>query len=118
MSGSRGAPRAERLAGVLRRELAVRLRALKDPRVGELTVTDVEVSRDGSVAKVYFMTLDPAHASEALVGLKNAAGYLRRELHRDMHVRHVPELRFFYDESADRGERIDMLLRGLNTDGA
>ena len=74
-------------------------------------MTDVELSRDLSVAKVYFSTLDPdADAAPALEGLRRANGFLRSRLGSALTVRHVPELRFHHDDSAEHGETISRLL--------
>lgn len=92
----------------------------KDPRLDGVTLTAVELSRDLSVARVYFSTLDPdADAGPVQKGLENAAGFLRGKLGQAIKVRHVPELRFEHDDSAAEGQRISDLIEGaLNTDSA
>ncbi|MGD8207787.1 MAG: 30S ribosome-binding factor RbfA [Chromatiales bacterium] len=105
-------PRSLRIAEQIRRELAVLVRRVKDPRVGMVTFGEVEVSRDLGHAKVYFTVLgaglEDSRACEQ--GLNHAAGFLRRELGKVMHVRSVPELRFVYDEMPERGSRLAALI--------
>lgn len=81
-----------------------------------VSVSDVEVTRDMAHAKVFFTALQPERAKEALKGLKELAPEIRHELSRAVKMRHTPELHFQYDDSVDRGERIDTLLRDLHTD--
>lgn len=105
-------PRALRVGEQLRRELATLLREeVKDPRIGMVTIADVEVSRDLSHAKVFFTVLGKEGAAyESERGLKAAAGYLRGELGRRLRLRGAPELRFIYDETERRAERVDALI--------
>ena len=103
--------RAQRVASQLQRELAELIRSeLKDPRIGWVTVDDVEVSRDISVAKVYVSTLEPEGIEPALEALAAAAPFLRRELGKRLHLRSIPQLRFFKDTAIERGIRITRLL--------
>ena len=75
-----------------------------------VSVSDVEVSRDLAHAKVYVTALLAETASQALQTLNEAAKELRQELSRSSRMRSVPQLHFFYDDSVDRGERIEGLL--------
>lgn len=104
--------RSDRVAEQIRRELAEIIRLeLKDPRVGMITLTDVEVSPDYAHAKVYFTALaegDARHGIEA--GLRRASGFLRRELGRRMHLHTLPELHFVFDASVERGARLSRLI--------
>ena len=105
-------PRSRRIAEQVQRELSdiVRLE-LKDPRVGMITITDVEVTDDQSHAKVFFTVLgDEARIAGAVAGLKHAAGFLRSELARRMKLRSVPQLQFKHDESVERGMRLSQLI--------
>ncbi len=106
--------RHDRVAALLRRELAQLIqRQVKDPRVGEVTVTDVEVTGDLSLAKVYVASADETTLPESVAGLKRAGGYLRRELGQRLTLRMVPELRFLADDSAQRGDHIESLLKSV-----
>jgi ribosome-binding factor A len=104
--------RSARIADQIQRELAELVRLeLRDPRVGMITLTGVELSRDQSHAKVFFTVLGPASAAEqALEGLHRAAGFLRSELAHRLTTRKVPELHFEYDQSVERGMRLSQLI--------
>ena len=104
--------RAARIADQIQRELAEVVRTeLRDPRVGMITFTGVELSRDQSHAKVFFTVLGSASDGEhALEGLQRAAGFLRSQLAHRLTTRKVPELHFAYDESVERGMRLSRLI--------
>ncbi len=104
--------RHQRLATEVLRTLSDVLRLeSKDPRLRDLSLTLVDLSRDLSVARVYFTTLDPSKDPEpAIEGLRRAAGFLRSRLGRELQIRHVPELRFVHDDSAEQGARISELI--------
>ena len=96
---------------MIQRELSELLRReVRDPRVGMVTLTSVDVSPDFSHAKVLFTCLDPAHVEEAGRGLQRAAGFLRSQLARRLKLYSTPELRFEYDESIERGDRLHRLI--------
>ena len=105
-------PRLGRIADQIQREIAELVRTeVRDPRVGMVTFTGVELSRDQSHAKVFFTVLggDPV-IEEALRGLERAAGFLRSQLAHRLTIRKVPELHFAYDESVERGMRLSKLI--------
>ena len=104
--------RARRIADQIQRELAELIRGeLKDPRVGLITITDVDVSADYHHANVYVTTLLGKDAIPAAMdGLSNASGFLRSKLARSLRTRTVPELHFVYDESVERGTRLSRLI--------
>lgn len=104
--------RQRRVADHIRRELAEIIRMeLKDPRVGMLTLTDVEMSSDLSHAKVFFtMLADGEVREETGRGLKRAAGFLRTMLGRRLDIRVTPELHFAYDSSVEEGVRLSRLI--------
>ncbi len=104
--------RTRRLGEQIQRELAeIIQRELKDPRVGFVTVSAVDVSRDLKYAKVYITELgEESHREELLEALSHAAGFLRRELGRRLTVRAVPELRFQYDTSIEYGAKLEALI--------
>jgi ribosome-binding factor A len=105
-------PRTLRVGEQIHRELARLVHdVVKDPRVGMVTIVDVEVSRDLAHAKVYFSVLgDDETQSASGAGLNRAAGFLRGELGRRLRIRGVPELRFIYDETQRTGARVDALI--------
>ncbi len=106
------AERGARIADQIQRELAEVIRLeLRDPRVGMVTITGVELARDQSHAKVFFTILGPADAiADAQEGLTRAAGFLRSELAHRLTTRKVPELHFSFDESVERGMRLSQLI--------
>jgi ribosome-binding factor A len=106
------APRRARIADQIQRELAEAIRTeLRDPRVGMVTLTGVELSRDQSHAKVFFTVLGaPSDAEHACEGLQRAAGFLRTHIAHRLSTRSVPELHFAYDESVERGVRLTRLI--------
>ena len=111
--------RSDRVEAELRRALGTLVRdAVAEHGLPSVSVSDVEVTRDLAHAKVYFTALQGERVKEALDGLKAAAGEIRFRLGRTVKLRHVPELHFHYDDSMDRGERIDALLRDLPDTGA
>ncbi len=108
--------RPERVAQMIRREIADILeRRLRDPRLaGLVSVTDVEVTNDLSLARVYVSVLERGPAREqALSALASAAGFVRAELAPRLDLREVPEIRFVHDESIERGARVEELLKKL-----
>ena len=107
-----GTQRLGRIADQIQRELAELVRLeVRDPRIRLVTLTDVELSRDQSHAKVFFTTLGPAaDIAACLEGLQRAAGFLRTSLAKRLTVRKVPELHFAHDESIERGARLSQLI--------
>jgi ribosome-binding factor A len=90
-----------------------------DPRVGFVSVTGVQISPELDTARVYVTVLgNPSERETAMKGLQSAAPYLQSELHKRVRLRRTPKLRFIYDESVDRGFRIDSELRQAKTGDA
>ncbi|MDP1898456.1 MAG: 30S ribosome-binding factor RbfA [Sulfurimicrobium sp.] len=104
--------RPRRVAEQIQRELAELIQLeVKDPRVGMVTLTDVEVTPDYSHAKVYFTLLNQGHSlDETLEGLSRAAGYLRSQLAHRMRLRIMPQLHFVFDSSVERGVQLSNLI--------
>jgi ribosome-binding factor A len=104
--------RLRRVADQIQKELSGLLRTeLKDPRVGMITLTGVEVSPDLAHAKVFFTTLGDAEAlARTEAGLKRAAGFLRSELGHRLKLRVTPEVRFIHDPSVEHGARLSKLI--------
>ncbi|WP_442683960.1 30S ribosome-binding factor RbfA [Stenotrophomonas sp. JC08] len=106
--------RTDRVSAQIRRDLGTLVHAIvREHGLPSVSVSDVEVTRDMAHAKVFVTALMPERSAEAVQGLRELAGELRTGLARAMKLRHVPELHFHYDDSVDRGERIDNLLRSL-----
>ena len=106
--------RTDRVSAQLRRELGTLVHeAVREHGLASASVSDVEVTRDMAHAKVFVTVLLVDRAAETVKALKALAWGLRMELARRVKMRHVPELHFHYDDSVDRGERIENLLRDL-----
>ena len=104
--------RTDRVNAELRREVGALVHAaVRDHALPQASVVDVEVSRELDVATVWVTALQPDRSREVVVALKAMAKEFRHELAQRMRLRRVPELRFKYDDSIDKGERIDQLLR-------
>lgn len=112
MTTNRGFSRRDRVSEQIRRELAELIRnELKDPRVGMISLTDVEVTADYAHAKVYFSSLAGSKGlPEVLAGLQKASGFLRRELGRRISIHTTPQLHFVFDRSLERGADMDKLI--------
>ena len=108
--------RATRVADQIRMEVAdIIIRKTKDPRVGAVTVTDVEITNDLRLARVFVTTLLDAEGERAaFIGLEKAGGFIRSELGRRLNLRYTPELVFQKDTSGPRGDRILSLLDHLD----
>lgn len=108
--------RRQRLAAELMRTLSEVLRfEIKDPGVAGVSLTSVDLSRDLSVARVYFSLLQPDDDPQlALDGLRRASGFLRSKLGNAMKIRHVPELRFQHDDSIAHADKISRLIDAAN----
>jgi len=106
-----GFSRSERVAAQIKRDLALLIRErVKDPRVGMVSLLEVSVSKDLEHAKVWFDVLDTEHALDIEAALNHAAGFLRRELGREIKLRVAPSLRFFYDDTQARGNALSRLI--------
>ena len=116
MPSSKSFHRTDRVSAQLRRELGTLVHeAVREHNLPSVSVSDVEVSRDLAHAKVFVTALQAERSKEAVKALKELSRELRYQLGRAMKLRHVPELHFHYDDSVDRGERIDNLLRDLSS---
>jgi ribosome-binding factor A len=109
---SRDFPRSRRIEDQVLRILGEVLRAnVRDPRLQGAIITAVDVSRDLSVAWVYYSSLEGSSATaEIEEALESASGYLRGQLAKQLTVRQVPELRFRHDDSLERGAEMDRLI--------
>ena len=112
--------RTERLAEEVREEVALLIASeLKDPRIGFVTVTRVEVTPDLRTARIYVGVLGTEKQREAsLTGLRQAAGFLRRALGQSLRLRYTPELVFQYDEGLEASDRVAKLLAEISTPAA
>lgn len=111
--------RSKRLGNEVLRTLNELVRfETKDPSLKMVSLSSLELSRDLSVARVYFSMLDPdGDPAPVQEGLERASGFLRSRLGREIKIRHVPELRFAHDDSAAEAQRISSLIdRALDSD--
>jgi ribosome-binding factor A len=119
---SRSIPdRSLRVADQIQKDLSEILAVeLKDPRVGLLTITEVQVTPDYAYAKVFFTTLndDEKAIEETLAALRKASGFIRNQLSRRLHIHTLPQLRFEYDRSVVRGMALSDLIDKANSQRA
>jgi ribosome-binding factor A len=113
VAANKGFSRKDRVSEQIRRELAELLRTeLKDPRVGMISLTDVEVTADYAHAKVFFSTLAGSENLPAVMeGLQKASGFLRRELGKRISIHMTPQLHFVFDQSLERGADLSKLIQ-------
>ncbi|MGN7174971.1 ribosome-binding factor A [Paenibacillus sp. FSL R5-0490] len=111
--------RANRVGEQMKKELGeIISRKIKDPRVGFVTVTDVQVTGDLQQATVYISVLgDEEQRENTLRGLAKAKGFIRSEIGQRIRLRKTPEILFEFDESIDYGNRIDSLLHQIQDEG-
>jgi len=109
---SKGVFRRDRICEQIRRELAEVIRCeLRDPRVGMISLTDVQISADYAHAKIYFSSLAGSESLEVIqAGLHKASGFLRSELGRRISIHTTPQLHFIFDQSLERGAQLSKLI--------
>jgi len=110
--------RSDRVGGLIQKTLSQILKKhIKDPRLENIMITGVKMTQDLKLARIYFSVFGGKVAKEeALEGLKRARGFVKHSLGRQLDLRYMPELEFFYDESFDYGERIEKLLSTVNSE--
>lgn len=113
-----GNVRMYRVGEQLKKELSdIFQKEIKDPRIGFITVTHVEVTGDLQQAKVYISVLgDEEQKENALKAIDKASGFIRSEVGKRIRLRHTPELSFVFDESIEYGNKIERLLEEINQD--
>ena len=110
--------RTNRVAEQMKKEIGEIInQKLKDPRVGFVTVTDLDLTNDLQHATVYISVLgNETEKEESLIGLSKASGFIRSEIGKRIRLRKVPEVLFKFDEAHEHGNRIESILRKLNKD--
>ncbi len=110
--------RSERVGEQLKKEISEIInQKLKNPNVGFVTVTEVEVTGDLSLASVYVTVLgEEKERKKSLEGLEKSKGFIKSEIAHRMDLRIVPDLKFKYDESIDYGNKIERMIAELNRD--
>jgi ribosome-binding factor A len=110
--------RADRVADLIKQEMSdILRREVHDPRIANITVTDVRLTDDLRSARIYYVELGKDSLSaDVEKGLAKAKGFLKRELGKRLQLRYIPELNFFYDPSFEYGSRIERLLKEVRKD--
>jgi ribosome-binding factor A len=110
--------RSHRIAEQIQKEIsALLIKGLKDPRIGFVTITAVEMTSDLRLAKIYFSVMGSENEiKNTEKGLQSSIPFLRRELGKRLRLRYTPELQFQWDSSLAYGNRIDTLLRQIQTE--
>ncbi len=112
--------RADRVGGQVLRALSDLLqKRISDPRLKNVTISEVKMSADLRLAKIYYTLPDMESArNDALAGFNSASGFVKRTLARELGLRYMPHLKFYYDDSFDYGTKIDSLLKSLKKNDA
>lgn len=109
--------RDRQISGQIKKELsAIIFNDVKDPRVKTVTITDIKVTKDLSIARVYYRFYDDISVEKVQAGLEKSADFMFNRLRKSLRMKRVPSLTFFYDETLDNASRIDELLSDLNKD--
>ena len=109
--------KGERVASAIVQELGnILLTEVKDEDLKNVTITYATVTNDLSFAKVYFTTLDDEKRDKVIKDMNNASSYFRTELAKRIDIRHMPEIRFVYDESIEYGTKIEKIIEEINKD--
>lgn len=105
--------RSDRVSGLIQKVLSEILkRDIGDPRLKMATITEVEVSRNLKLARIYFTTPDGKQKKDAAIkGFNSARGFIKRILAHEIDLKYMPDIKFFYDDSLDYGEHIDELIK-------
>jgi ribosome-binding factor A len=110
--------RPRRVAEVVRKEIAALLiKGLKDPRVGFVSIMEVRMSQDLQYASVYVSLLGSEKEKKgSLIGLRNSAGWIRREVGKHLRIRVTPEIRFFEDTSLEEAFHLEDVFREIHAE--
>ena len=110
--------RSDRVSGLIQQVLSEILqKGIKDPRLKMTTITNVKMSRDLRVARIYFATSGSEKSVEEVAqGFKSARGFMKKSLAGKLGLRYMPELEFFYDDSFDYGAHINKILKSIKKD--
>lgn len=109
--------KGERVASDLVKEVSkILLTEIKDEDLKNVTITYATVTNDLSFAKVYFTTLDDDKREKVIKDMNNASSYFRSELAGRLNIRHIPEIKFVYDESIEYGKKIEDIIEKINSE--
>lgn len=108
--------RSDRVADLIKEEVAsmILFGGIKDPRIGFVTITHVEMTPDLKEARIYFSQIGSVKDREkSRDGLNHASGFIRRNLAKSLSLRHIPKISFFFDDSLEYSERIEKVIREI-----
>jgi ribosome-binding factor A len=110
--------RADRVGGQVQRAISELLhKSIRDPRLNAATISEVKMAPDLKLAKIYYTLRDSASTrKDAQAGFNSASGFMKKALARELGLRYMPDLKFYYDDSFDYGAKIDSILKSLNKD--
>ncbi|HOJ18685.1 MAG: 30S ribosome-binding factor RbfA [Ignavibacteriales bacterium] len=104
--------RTEKISELIKKEISIIfLQKINDPALGMLTITDVKVTPDVKIAKIYISVFNKEKRADTLSKIESINGYIRSELAHRIKLRFVPELKFFIDETLDYVEKIESLIK-------
>lgn len=108
--------RAERVGGLIQETLSeILTKSIKDPRLRSVSITGVKMTADLKLAKIYFVTSGHFSTREdAAAGFRKAHGFIKQSLARQLELRYMPNLQFFYDESIEYGFHIERVIKRLH----
>jgi ribosome-binding factor A len=111
-----GENRIERIANLIKKEVAEMLvREVKDPRIGMVTITGVNVSKDLRIAHIYYSALgSEKQIQDSAIGLRQATKFIQREIGQRIRMRYTPAIDFHFDHSLEYGSHIDKILKDLS----
>ncbi|OGT98097.1 MAG: ribosome-binding factor A [Gammaproteobacteria bacterium RIFOXYB2_FULL_38_6] len=111
---SKPSKRSLQVSKMIQRKIAVMLQQYKhDPRLNEIIITDVQLSADLKIAKIYFTVFNKTHANEVTKLLQQETKHIRHLLAHEMTLRYVPELHFIYDQMTEQAEHLHQLIDSL-----
>ncbi|MDR3609193.1 MAG: 30S ribosome-binding factor RbfA [Ignavibacteriaceae bacterium] len=109
--------RIEKIEHLIKEEISlIFLNKMQDPALSLLTITNVKVSPDLKLCKIYLSVFDKDKRELVLQKIKTSTGYLRSELAQRIRIRYIPELKFFIDDTADYVEKIENLIKKIHDD--
>lgn len=109
--------RSDRIADAIREEVALLLiDGIKDPRVAGITITDVKVSSDMSIAHIFFTASQDRDRKIIINGLNSAKGFIKKTIFKNLTMKHYPDIDFIYDEVFENGMKMENIIRKIGTD--
>jgi ribosome-binding factor A len=114
MKGKRSYPRSSRIADLIKEEVATLfIYSVNDPRLHGISITDVKMTEDLKVAKIYYVCSNKEDTDATNKGLKSVQGWVRKEISKKLNMRYTPELEFHYDDVFENGMKIDKIFKDI-----